>query len=92
MKLLLALLVLALMAVSGPALAADKDVLEGVVQSVSGDTLTVKTDEGRTTVVDVSNADRPRVALGEKVTVVGAFAPELSTFKARAIHVRRVPS
>lgn len=90
MKFLLSLFAAAvLIGVSGVALAADDKVVEGVVQSVSGDTLTVKTDDGRTTIVEASEVDRRRIALGEKVTVTGEFAPELNKFKARSIQVAR---
>ena len=89
MKILLWLFAAALIASSASAFAADAKTVEGIVQSVSGDTVTVKTDEGHTTIVDVSAADQPRVAVGEKVTIVGEFAPALNKFKARAIQVAR---
>jgi hypothetical protein len=85
MQFLLSLLVGLLLSVS-PAWAGD-DTVEGVVLSISGDTITVESSEGRTTVVDVSGAGERRVALGEKVTVIGEFAPELNKFRARTIQV-----
>ena len=92
MKILLSLFAAAVIASCGAAFASGAKTVDGIVQSVSGSTLTVKTDDGRTTIVDVSETDRPRVAVGEKVIAVGEFAPEQNSFKARAIQVARSDS
>jgi hypothetical protein len=60
--------------------------IEGVVQSVSGDSLTVTTDDGDTKVVDASQVSQnvmQVVAVGENVTIVGVQTA--GTFKARDV-------
>lgn len=44
------------------------------------------------TIVDASEVDRRRVALGETVTILGELAPELNRFEARSIEVARARS
>lgn len=78
MKFLLSLFAAALLGVSSSALAAGDNAVEGVVQSVSGDTLTVKTDEGRTTIVDASQVDARRVALGASRSARRSASPASS--------------
>jgi hypothetical protein len=72
----------------GQPTAGQSQVIEGVVESVSGSTLTVKTDDGRTTVVDTDQVNQQVmqvVAIGKKVTIVGDFAPQDNRIKAKSI-------
>ena len=68
--------------------------IEGVVQSISGDTLTVTTADRRTSIVDVAevNEDRSAIALGDAVTITGRFAPEENKFRATSIEPGNVGS
>ena len=63
--------------------------IEGVVQSISGDTLTVTTADRRTSIVDVAEvkADTSTIALGDAVTITGRFAPEENKFRATSIEL-----
>ena len=73
---------------AGQPTAGQPQIIEGVVQSVSGSTLTVKTDDGRTTVVDTDQINQQVmqvVAIGKKVTIVGDFAPQENKVKAKSI-------
>ena len=75
----------------GQPTAAQSQVIEGVVQSVSGSTLTVKTDDGQTTVVDTDQINQQVmqvVAIGKKVTIVGDFAPQENRIKAKSIRTK----
>ena len=73
---------------SGQPVAGQPQVIEGVVQSVTGSTLTVKTDDGQTAVVDTDQVNQQVmqvVAVGKKVTIVGEFAPQENKIKAKSI-------
>ena len=75
----------------GQPTAGQSQVIEGVVQSVSGSTFTVKTDDGRTTVVDTDQINQQVmqvVAIGKKVTIVGDFAPQENRIKAKSIRAK----
>ena len=61
--------------------------IEGVIQSISGDTLTVKTADERVSIVDMADVarDQARIALGNTVTITGRFSPEDNKFRASSV-------
>ena len=72
----------------GPADLGQRQTVEGVVQSVKGSTMTVKSNTGRTIVVDLSKINEKVYQItskGETVTVIGFIEPGSDRLTAQAV-------
>jgi preprotein translocase subunit YajC len=87
LRIFIALSCLLFVGVSG-AIAQEWQRIHGKVQSVSGNTVTVKADDGRTVTVDASQVDagiRGALTAGEGVTLIGFKGSDANKFTARYI-------